>query len=244
MSTSSGFYNRLEGVFKYGFYITSFVLISVNTAFLIWNWNDLTIDVDANTIFLTFVGFLFAFAGINIYSIFNTNIENEKEALRQLELQYKRALELSVKGLQFPQDLIEVYLSCHYAVDAPAFNINSMQTIKDVEEKMLKLRDTVQKFKDTYRDADFELYREMLQKQANGLEYILIEHKRKIKYNGYFDKNKDLEADYNKVLDKTIDVVSLLRTYEYEPELEDVPQLTTWQKIKKTIKFAKMVFSE
>ncbi len=30
------------------------------------------------SLLFTFVGFLFAFAGINIYSIFNTNVENEK----------------------------------------------------------------------------------------------------------------------------------------------------------------------
>lgn len=244
MSASAKFYSRLDGVFKYGFYIFSFILISVNTAFLIWNWYDLTIDIDANTIFLTFVGFLFAFAGINIYSIFNTNIENEKEALRQLELQYKHALELSVKGLQFPQSLIEVFMSCHYAIDAPEFNINSIQALNDVQDKLLGLRDIVQKFKDTYRDSDFELYREMLQKQANGLEYILKEHKRAIAYNRFFENHKDLESHYNQLLDKTIDIVSELRTYEYEPEFENMPKLSMWQKIKKTYQYGKKLFCD
>ena len=56
-------------------------LCTINIVFLIVNWCELHVNIDSATnILLTIIGFLFAFAGINLYSIFNTNIESGKEA--------------------------------------------------------------------------------------------------------------------------------------------------------------------
>lgn len=71
-------------VIWYGFLIGAIILIVTNTYFLIYNLNEWEIHIDKEELFLTFVGFLFAFAGINIYSIFNTNIEEEKDRLNKL----------------------------------------------------------------------------------------------------------------------------------------------------------------
>lgn len=71
-------------VFWYSFLIGAIILIVTNTYFLIYNLNNWEIHIDKEELFLTFVGFLFAFAGINIYSIFNTNIEEEKDRLNKL----------------------------------------------------------------------------------------------------------------------------------------------------------------
>ena len=58
-------------------------LCTINIVFLIANWGELHVNIDSATnILLTIIGFLFAFAGINIYSIFNTNIESEKKFIK------------------------------------------------------------------------------------------------------------------------------------------------------------------
>jgi hypothetical protein len=71
------------------------VLAITNVVFFIYIWNDIKVVVDQTTLLLTFLGFLFAFAGINIYSIFNTNVEAEKERLIELASKYEEALKMS-----------------------------------------------------------------------------------------------------------------------------------------------------
>lgn len=74
-------------------HICATILVLSNSVFLIWNINDLQINVDESTILLSVIGFLFAFAAINIYSIFNTRVDKEKEELNDLIDQYESLLE-------------------------------------------------------------------------------------------------------------------------------------------------------
>ena len=76
-------------------YITQMFLIILactNTIFLVHNIDDFRINLSPDNMILTAVGFFFAFAGINIYSIFNTNIEEEKKRLTDLSESYEKTL--------------------------------------------------------------------------------------------------------------------------------------------------------
>ena len=86
---------RRSFVWNYFYHMAMAVLAVTNVIFFIYNWNDIMVVVDQTTLLLTFLGFLFAFAGINIYSIFNTNVEAEKERLTELARQYEEALKMS-----------------------------------------------------------------------------------------------------------------------------------------------------
>ena len=78
-------YSRKRSFWKYTYYITMTILAIVNSVFLICNWYSLSLQLSNESLLLSVVGFFFAFAGINIYSIFNTNIDSEKNALHELQ---------------------------------------------------------------------------------------------------------------------------------------------------------------
>lgn len=86
---------RRSFFWNYFYHMSMAVLAVTNVVFFIYSRNDIQIIVDQTTLLLTFLGFLFAFAGINIYSIFNTNVEAEKERLTELANQYEEALKIS-----------------------------------------------------------------------------------------------------------------------------------------------------
>ena len=68
--------HRNSVILWFAYHFFSITLCIVNIIFFIYNWQDWTISLENETnILLTIIGFLFAFAGINIHSIFNTNIE-------------------------------------------------------------------------------------------------------------------------------------------------------------------------
>ena len=72
-------------------------LCTINIIFFICNWGDLRLQInDTTNILLTIIGFLFAFAGINIYSIFNTNIETEKAKMIELQKEYSHQMETAI----------------------------------------------------------------------------------------------------------------------------------------------------
>lgn len=85
---------RKSFMWNYMYHMAMAILAITNVIFFIYNWNNIKIVVDETTLMLTFLGFLFAFAGINIYSIFNTNVESEKETLRELASQYEDSLRI------------------------------------------------------------------------------------------------------------------------------------------------------
>lgn len=85
---------RKSFVWNHIYHMTMTVLALTNVVFFIYNWKDMKVMVDEPTLILTFLGFLFAFAGINIYSIFNTNVEAEKETLRNLANNYEESLRM------------------------------------------------------------------------------------------------------------------------------------------------------
>ena len=103
---------------KYSFYISMSILAITNSLCFIVNWKNWEINISNEAILLSVDGFFFAFAGINIYSIFNTNIENEKKMLNDIIKKYDAELRLSSSGLKFPQNIHNVYQSCQYLISS------------------------------------------------------------------------------------------------------------------------------
>lgn len=118
----------------YFFLIVLTLMAGVNIAFFIVNWQDLTITIDDTAIYITFVGFLFAFAGINIYSIFNTNIEEEKKRLYDLSEQYKTEIERTICLLDYSKKHIKYYQLSQMLAGALQFNAQLSDWLSEFDE--------------------------------------------------------------------------------------------------------------
>ena len=91
---------RRSFVWNYFYHMAMAILAITNAVFFYYNWNEMKVVIDQTTLLLTFLGFLFAFAGINIYSIVNTNVEAEKERLTELACHYEETLKMSDSFIQ------------------------------------------------------------------------------------------------------------------------------------------------
>lgn len=80
---------KVKKRWRYSFYICAIILMLTNTVFLFVNIHDWQIIVSESTILLSIIGCLFAFTAINIYSIFNTNIDTQKEEIIELKNKYE-----------------------------------------------------------------------------------------------------------------------------------------------------------
>lgn len=234
------FYSRLKGFIKYGFYIVSVILMVINAIFFFWHWNSLTINLDASSMFLTFVGFLFAFAGINIYSIFNTNIENEKYELRLLKDRYDKMLELSAKELIFPKDLMTAHLLSNYISNSKSYSINSIDWIDGLSTTLHSLKLFTADLKKNHKLDAFERCRMDLNQASANIYNDLRLHKESI--SDQFFKDQGQKDKYMDRLGKAIELASWLRTYEFDEENTDVPKRSFIEKLKSIFIYSKSVF--
>lgn len=83
---------KVKKQWRYSFYICAIILMLTNTVFLFVNIYDWQIIVSESTILLSVIGCLFAFAAINIYSIFNTNVDTQKEEIVEIKDKYNSLL--------------------------------------------------------------------------------------------------------------------------------------------------------
>lgn len=231
-------FSRKRAFWKYAYNISMTILAVVNTVFLLCNWCDLTINLNNESILLSVVGFFFAFAGINIYSIFNTNIDSEKSALQELQRKYDGELRLSSQMLQFPQELIMIWHTSQYISTAKVIQSKSFDWLRDLKKRMKNQRDFVLGLRDHYQIDIHERYRDDLANLAQGVLMVIKQHKESITCNNDFFKpipsNKDT---YISILDDVIQFVEETKTYDYEPELPEV-ELNLWGKVKKVYNYA------
>lgn len=107
------------------FYNISMTVLAIcNSIFLIHNINNWEVDVNETSILLTFLGFFFTFAGIYIYSVFNTNVEIEKKNLRALTNKYGEELANANEGVLSVRKLIYFYQMGQLIVNSPRMNIH------------------------------------------------------------------------------------------------------------------------
>ena len=235
-------FSRRRVFWKYTFYITMSILAVVNSTFLICNWQSLTLGLNNESLLLSVVGFFFAFAGINIYSIFNTNIESEKAALRALQEKYDGELRLSAQMLRFPQELIMIWHIAQYISTAKVIQSKSFDWLRDLKKRMKSQRDFVQGLRDNYQIEIHERYRDDLANLAQGVLMVMSQHLERINISNEFFvpivNNKDT---YITNLEDVIQFIEETVTYEYEPELPQV-ELSTWDKTKKVFQYALKTF--
>lgn len=107
-------------------YLYQFSMISIcciTIVILYYNHDLIKLNFDETAKFLlATIGFLFAFAGINIYSIFNTNIEEEKERLRDLQSAYEKEMAFERTQGEYSRRLLLYYQTCQMIKDSQSFN--------------------------------------------------------------------------------------------------------------------------
>lgn len=234
--------SRKRAFWKYTYYITMTILAVVNTVFLLCNWQDLTINLNNESILLSVVGFFFAFAGINIYSIFNTNIDSEKSTLQELQRKYDGELKLSSRMLQFPQELIMIWHVSQYLSTAKVIQSKSFDWLRDLKKRMKNQRDFVLGLRDHYQIETHERYRDDLANLAQGVLMVMEQHKESIsRNNDFFRPLQSNKNNYISILNDVIRFVEETITYDYEPELPEV-ELNLWGKVKKVCSYAWKTF--
>lgn len=125
--------SRRRVILWYGYQIVMLVLAVTNIVFFIYNITDLQIDIDTTAIFITFVGFLFAFAGINIYSIFNTNIEEEKKRLTDLSAIYEEEIANTTLLLDFSRKQIKYHQLSIVICNSRKFNGQIQEWLSEMD---------------------------------------------------------------------------------------------------------------
>ena len=141
--------SRKSAILSGVYHIFMIILLITNLFFFIYNWYDLQIVISDITLVITFVGFLFAFAGINIYSIFNTNIEEEKKRLNDVYDLYKNEIDETMKLLDYSKKLISYFQYAQMIVSVKQFNSQSLEQISSlnniVEDYKIFLADLYKK---------------------------------------------------------------------------------------------------
>lgn len=139
--------HRRSVIFWFAYHFLTVGLCITNIVFFVWNWNDFTVSLTNETnILLTIIGFLFAFAGINIYSIFNTNIEAEKARLVEMRKKYAETMDSSLRSMNFASDMSKLLL---YAQMTYSLKTNNSQLL----EWLNQISDTVGRVKASLDNA-------------------------------------------------------------------------------------------
>lgn len=163
----------------------NFVMVAlcvINILFFICNWADLRLQInDTTNILLTIIGFLFAFAGINIYSIFNTNIESEKAKMIELQNKYSMQMELTIHKMKFYDSIHQLQLYSQLIFNLTKTNsqifewVDKVKMLCTVIQKFVeesKKRDTVDTF-ESDKDNLVALYRGLKYQQKSFLNKIV-----------------------------------------------------------------------
>lgn len=194
------------------------------------------IDISNEAITLSFVGFLFAFAGINIYSIFNTNIEAEKDRLNTLADSFESRLELSSRLMETPNNMMMTYQLTMYVASTEAFQMSLYGWMDEITQNLCSIRDIIQTLKDNKQEKLFEHSREELSKLAEGMSIILSQHKKKVVYSNYFDKVPTEADHYKERMEELLKFVDDLKYYEYDSSENNTKTKKTFlEKIKSMI---------
>lgn len=206
------------------------LMAGMNIAFFIVNFQDLTITIDDTAIYITFVGFLFAFAGINIYSIFNTNIEEEKKRLFDLNEQYKAEIERTICLLDYSKKHIKYYQLSQMLAGSSRFNAQVSDWLSEFDE----LATSSSEFLYQLSQVDNDEYQEMsgdFYDINRSVHYLLKEFQERItKANSTFfnEVENSLKKEFLDQLDSIVKTVNEYQTKDFSiVEEQETPQEMT-----------------
>lgn len=202
----------------WGIYHLSMIgLVVINFIFLLFNWYNLQIELSETTLILTFVGFLFAFAGINIYSIFNTNIEEEKKRLNDVYNQYKDEISETLSLLNYSKKLISYYQFSQMIVTSRRFTSQSMDRITSITMIIEQYKSFLKHLYDKGDFKKFDEYKKDFIDVSRGIRDSLNYF-----YNdgslpeGYFTpQSARLKTTYEERLVQLITIMDELESYDY-----------------------------
>lgn len=164
------------------FYWWLFIAITlsvINFVVLMYNVSSWVVAMDdTTTILLTVLGFLFAFAGINIYSIFNTNIDSEKKALHDLSDEYEKKLNMNMEEMNFLKLLSSLQT---YSLLIGTTETNNSQFLNWVTYMRQCVKDislNLKNFEANLTHKEYGMYRKEYETQLRGCVYLLKKTKR------------------------------------------------------------------
>lgn len=156
--------------FGYQFFVIS--LCVINSVFLICNWQDLRLQInDTTNILLTIIGFLFAFAGINIYSIFNTNIETEKSKMIELQQQYSLQLNNSMQRMDFYRNIYKLQLYTQLILSSSQANSQLFEWADKVSKLCHSINDYLKQSQGKMTKDEYDHIKADLLALLRGLKY-------------------------------------------------------------------------
>lgn len=170
-------------------------LCITNIVFFIYNWGDLRLQInDTTNILLTIIGFLFAFAGINIYSIFNTNIETEKAKMIELQKEYSHQMETTIHKMAFYDSVHQLQLYSQLIFNLSKTNSQIIIWVDKIKEQCQCIKLYME---DSKKHDSVEMYEH---NQANLLAlYRGLKHQQR----SFLDRNANSRSNFFSDLDVT-----------------------------------------
>lgn len=198
------------------------VLAICNSIFLMHNINNWTVNIDETSIILTFIGFFFTFTGIYVFSIFNTNVEWEKEEIRELKNKYENELISANKGIQSVRKLVYFYQMGQLIVNSPKMNIHIFAWIQEVNNLYKEQTDYMNEL---YKRGlpIYSNYRQDLLSVCRGLSQSLSIMVERIEGNEvkFFEGTGLPQSEHKNLLEKLKDLSELLtKEIEVTEDLE------------------------
>lgn len=170
-------------------------LCIINILFFIYNWGDLRLQInDTTNILLTIIGFLFAFAGINIYSIFNTNIETEKAKMIELQKEYSHQIETAIRKMDFYDSVHQLQLYSQLIFNLAKTNSQIIIWIDKVREQCQLIKLYIENSKKQDKVETYEYNVDNLLALYRGLKY---------QQSSFLERNATLHSSFFNDLDAT-----------------------------------------
>lgn len=210
------------------FFLFSLVTIAgVNLAFFVAHWQELSFDFSETSIYITFVGFLFAFAGINIYSIFNTNIEEEKKRLYDLNEKYKDEIKRTMCLLDFSKKHIKYYQLSQMISGAKVFNIQLGEWLGEFDDLRNEMVDFLYELS-LIDKGEFESMSSDFTDVNRSVCYLFGSLYDRINANSkafFAHVDEELKNRFLEQLSNTISEINDLQTKDFSEKIEDEDEI-------------------
>lgn len=228
--------SRFWVIVWYGCQFLFIGLTIANFWFLLSEWCNLDIILDDKSVAITFVSFLFAFAGINIYSIFNTNIEEEKKRLSDLSEIYEQEILKTTTRLYFTRTQIKHLQLCLFICQSEKYNgqIDNYlgefnKLTMDLNESLMNMYSNLCKEKFPYelsfkRNIDIAELDDLsgdFRDNCRNAYYSFVSFQKRVdgKKDYYFRPlDEQMQNKVMKSLSETIDILDELQSKEYKTE--------------------------
>lgn len=205
------------------FFLFSLVTIAgINFAFFIAHWQELEFNFSETSTYITFVGFLFAFAGINIYSIFNTNIEEEKKRLYDLNEKYKNEIHRTMCLLDFSKKHIKYYQLSQMIESSNVFNSQLVDWLDEFDSLRKEFIDFLYHLSQVDKE-EYDLMSSDFTDINRSVYYLFVAFQKRIKNNEtafFADVDDELKCSFVSQLETTIKMVNDMQTQDFS-EIEE-----------------------